>query len=299
MPQINAATMRTLGIAFNTAFQGGLTSAGASQHARVATPVTSTTKENEYGWLGKMPRVREWVGDRVVHGISSSGYAIRNKSYELTISVDRDDIEDDNIGIYTPMFTELGAASGAHYDELVFGLLKAGFASFCYDGQYFFDTDHPVLDANGNITSIANTDGGAGAPWFLIDDSRALKPLILQKRKAWKLVRKDQDTDDNVFDRKEYVYGVDARHNVGFGFWQTSWGSKQALTKANYKIAREAMMGMKGDFDRPLGLKPRLLVVPPSLEGQALEILNAERDAAGATNVYKGTAELLVCPFLA
>jgi phage major head subunit gpT-like protein len=299
MPQINAATMRTLGIAFNTAFQGGLASAAVSQHARVATPVTSTTKESEYGWLGKMPRVREWVGDRVVHGISSSGYAIRNKSYELTIAVDRDDIEDDNIGIYTPMFTELGAASGAHYDELVFGLLKAGFASLCYDGQYFFDTDHPVLDANGNITSVANTDGGAGAPWFLIDDSRALKPLILQKRKAWKLVRKDQDTDDNVFDRKEYVYGVDARHNVGFGFWQTSWGSKQALTKANYKIAREAMMGMKGDFDRPLGLKPRLLVVPPSLEGQALEILNAERDAAGATNVYKGTAELLVCPFLA
>jgi phage major head subunit gpT-like protein len=299
MPQINANLMRTLGIAFNTAFQGGLSSVVASQHARVATPITSTTKENEYGWLGKMPRVREWVGDRVVHGIASSGYAIRNKSYELTIAVDRDDIDDDNIGIYTPMFTEMGAASGSHYDELVFGLLKAGFGSFCYDGQFFFDTDHPVLDANGTPTSVANTDGGAGTPWFLIDDTRALKPIILQKRKPWKLVRKDQETDDNVFEKKEYVYGVDARHNVGFGFWQTSWGSKQPLTKANYKAAREAMMGMRGDSDRPLGLKPRLLVVPPALEGQALEILNAERDAAGATNVYKGTAELLVCSFLA
>jgi phage major head subunit gpT-like protein len=56
---------------------------------------------------------------------------------------------------------------------------------------------------------------------------------------------------------------------------------------------------MKGDHARPLGIRPTHLVVPPSLEGQALEILNAERDAAGATNVYKGTAQLIVCPWLA
>ncbi|MFC5423595.1 Mu-like prophage major head subunit gpT family protein, partial [Bosea eneae] len=218
---------------------------------------------------------------------------------ELTVSVDKDDIETDNLGIYGPMFTELGSASGSHYDQLIFGLLKAGFNTACYDKQYFFDTDHPVLDANGNVTSVANTDGGAGAPWFLIDDSRFLKPIILQRRKGWNLVRKDQETDDNVFDRKEFVYGVDARHNVGFGFWQFAWGSKQPLNKANYKVAREAMMGMKGDFDRPLGVRPKLLVVPPGMDGQALELINSERDAAGATNVYKGTAEVLVCPWLA
>lgn len=297
--QINQQTLRTLFIGFNAAFKEGLSSQAASQYARVATPVPSTTREQDYGWLGKIPNVREWIGDRVVHNITQSGYAIRNKPYEVTISVDRDDIEDDNLGIYTPLFQELGSASGSHYDQLVFGLLKAGFTSPCYDKQYFFDTDHPVLDANGNLTSVANTDGGSGTPWFLIDGSRTLKPIILQKRKPWNLVRMDQETDSNVFDRKEYVYGTDARHNVGFGFWQFAWGSKQTLNKANYKIAREAMMGMKGDHGRPLGVRPSLLVVPPGLEGQALEILNAERDAAGATNVYKGTAELLVCPWLA
>jgi phage major head subunit gpT-like protein len=44
---------------------------------------------------------------------------------------------------------------------------------------------------------------------------------------------------------------------------------------------------------------PRLLIVPPALEAAGLEILNAERDAAGATNVWRGTAELLVVPWLA
>lgn len=296
---VNQASLRTLFIGFNTAFKSGLDSQAASQHARIATPVPSTTKENDYGWLGKVPNVRKWVGDRVVNSISQSGYTIKNEPYELTIGVSRDDIEDDNLGIYTPLFTELGSASGSHYDQLVFGLLKAGFSSPCYDKQFFFDTDHPVLDANGNVISVANTDGGSGTPWFLIDDSRYLKPIILQKRKAWNLVRKDDEKDDNVFDRKEFVYGTDARHNVGFGFWQFAWGSKQPLIKANYKIARGAMQGQKGDFDRPLGVRPRLLVVPPSLEGEALEIVNSERDAAGATNVWKGTAEVMVCPWLA
>lgn len=296
---VNQASLRTLFIGFNTAFKSGLDSQAASQHARVATPVPSTTKENDYGWLGKVPNVREWVGDRVVQSITQSGYTVRNKSYELTIGVSKDDIEDDNLGIYTPLFTELGSASGSHYDQLVFNLLKAGFSTPCYDKQFFFDTDHPVLDANGNVISVANTDGGAGTPWYLIDDSRYLKPIILQKRKAWNLVRKDDEKDDNVFDRKEFVYGTDARHNVGFGFWQFAWGSKQTLNKANYKIAREAMMGMKGDFDRPLGVRPKLLLVPPSLEGQGLEIVNSDKDAAGATNVYHKTAELVVCPWLA
>jgi len=44
---------------------------------------------------------------------------------------------------------------------------------------------------------------------------------------------------------------------------------------------------------------PNLLVVPPALEHAGLTILNAERDQYGATNVYKGTAELLVVPWLA
>lgn len=297
---VNQNSLRTLFIGFNTAFKDGLASQAASQFGRVATVVPSTTKESDYGWLGRFPNVREWVGDRVVQSIGQSSYTIKNKSYELTVGVSRDDIEDDNLGIYTPMFAEMGSASGSHYDQLVFALLNAGFSTPCYDKQFFFDTDHPVLAADGQtVLSVANTDGGSGTPWFLIDDTRTLKPIILQKRKDWNLVRKDQETDDNVFDRKEFVYGVDARHNVGYGFWQFAWGSRQALNKANYKIARETMMGMKGDMGRPLGVRPRLLVVPPSYEGQALEIINAERDAAGASNVYRNTAEILVCPWLA
>ncbi|RHW17195.1 hypothetical protein D1610_11640 [Sphingomonas gilva] len=295
---INSGNLRTLGVGFNAAFKQGLGMA-ATQYGTVATVINSTTGKEEYGWLGKMPGMREWIGDRVINNIATHDYTIKNRDWEDTIAVDRNDIEDDTIGIYSPLFQEMGRGAEAHPDELVFGLLKAGFTTPCYDGQYYFDTDHPVLDADGNIISVANTDGGAGTPWFLIDDTRALKPVIFQKRKAPQWVALDRPDDENLFMRKKFVYGVDARYNVGFGFWQFAWGSKQTLNAANYATARASLMGMKGDYGRPLGLRPTKLVVPPSLESAALKIVNNELGAGGETNEWKGTAKVEVVPWLA
>ena len=297
---INSANLNALRVGFSTAFKKGLGQT-SSQYAIVSTTVPASTREQRYGWLGKIPNVREWIGARVVQNISESDYSIREKKWELTIGVERDDIETDNLGIYAPLFEEMGNSTGAKWDQLVFALLAAGFTTNCYDGQFFFDTDHPVLDADGNLVSVANTDAvaGNGPAWFLIDNSRALKPIILQKRKDFNFVSKDKETDDNVFGLNEYVYGADARANVGFGFWQFAWGSKAALTPESYGAARAAMSGMKGDYGRPLGIRPSLLVVPPQLESAALKIVNNEFLANGATNEWKGTAKVEVVPWLA
>jgi phage major head subunit gpT-like protein len=295
---INRANLDAVRTGFHSAFKKGLGQT-SSLYTNIATTVPASTKKQDYGWLGKMPNVREWIGPRAVQSLAEHSYSITEKKWELTIGVDRDDIETDNIGVYSPLFEEMGMSIGAHWDTLCWGLLKDGFATDCYDGQSYFDTDHPVLDANGETVSIANTDGGNGTPWFLIDDSRVLKPIILQKRKDFNFVAKDKETDDNVFDQNEFIYGSDARANAGFGFWQFAWGSKQALDMDHYKAGRVGLAEMKGDYGRPLGLSGKTLVVPPSLEEQGLEIVNAERNAAGATNVYKGTAKLLVVPWLA
>jgi phage major head subunit gpT-like protein len=295
---VNSANLASLRVGYSAIFAGALAQA-ASQHTRIATVVKSTQKNQKYGWLGKMPNVREWIGPRAVQNLSEHDYEIIEKPWEMTISVDRDDIETDNLGTYAPMFTEMGASAGAKWDMLCFSLLKAGWSTECYDKQNYFDTDHPVLDEKGNLTTVANTDGGSGTPWFLIDTSRALKPIILQKRKDFQFVAMDKETDVNVFNNKEFVYGTDARANAGFGFWQFSWGSKQTLNAANYASARAALTGMKGDYGRPLGLMPNLLVVPPALESAARKLLNSENAAGGETNEWKGTAELLVVPWLA
>lgn len=294
----NNGTLKTLNTSFNAAFQRGLGQA-ASQRALVATTIQSSTRFNEYGWLGKFPGMREWLGDRVINQLNAYKYVIENRDWEDTVEVDRNDIEDDNLGIYGPLFEEMGRAGAAHPDEMVFAALKAGFATNCYDGQFFFDTDHPVIAADGSITTVANTDGGNGEPWFLVDDSRALKPIIFQERKKLQMVSKDRPDDDNVFHRRKLLYGIDARYNVGYGFWQLNWGSKQALDATSYANARAKMLGQKGDYGRPLGIMPKTLVVGPANEGAARKIVGNEFNAAGGTNEWFGTAKVEVVPWLA
>ena len=295
---LNSANFHSLFTGFSAAFQSGFAGVTPS-YSRIAMTVPSTTRTNEYGWLNNLPRIREWIGERQVQNLSASGYAIRNRPWELTVGVDRDDLDDDNLGIYAPLFSEMGRSTAAFPDELIWPLLSAGFATPCYDGQYYFDTDHPVIDKNNNTLSVSNFGGGAGTPWFLIDDSRAMKPIIWQNRRAFDFVRMDAPTDEVVFDRKLYRYGVDGRCNAGYGFWQLSYGSRQTLNADGYAAARAAMQGFTGDYGRPLGVMPRLLVVPPSLEGSARQLLVADRNADGSSNIWQGSAQMLVVPWLA
>ncbi|WP_206051150.1 Mu-like prophage major head subunit gpT family protein [Neorhizobium sp. T7_12] len=123
-----------------------------------------------------------------------------------------------------------------------------------------------------------------------------VRPFIFQERRPPNLVRKDGEQDDNVFLRKEYIYGVDSRGAAGFGLRQLAWGSKQTLDAAHYEAARVAMQSLTGEEGRSLGVKPNLLVVPPSLEGQARALLTSPTLANGETNKWFGTAEVLVTP---
>lgn len=296
---VNRHNLNTLFVAFQAAFAGALSANEAQAlYTQIATVVPSTTRSNEYGWLGKIPGMREWIGDRVVHGLMAHGYSIRNKPYELTVGVDRDDISDDNIGIYTPLMAEMGRSAAIHPDQLSFGLLAAGTSTQCYDGQNFFDTDHPVIGADGSEGVQSNDLGGGGTAWYLLCTNRSLKPLIFQRRQAPKFVSMDTETDEAVFSRKEFRYGVDGRHNVGFGFWQMAIRSAQDLDAEGLQAAYTAMHGRLGDHGQPLNIMPTTLVVPSTLKFAALELLQAERNAAGATNIMKGTVDLLVSPYL-
>ena len=295
---INQSSLGLLFTGYKAAFQAGFAGV-APVWARIATEVPSSTKTEKYAWLGQMPRIREWIGDRVVNNIGAHDYQITNRSFESTVAVPRDDIEDDTYGVFTPLMTELGRSVAAFPDELIFTLLKDGFEAKCYDGKAFFATDHPVLNDKGKEVAVSNTGGGAGAAWFLLDTSRALKPLIHQKRRAFDFVTKDNPkTSDHVFNRNEYVYGTEGRCNVGFGFWQMAFGSKQELTKANLRAARTALMKQKADYGRPLGIVPNLLLVGPSNGDAARDILLAERDAAGATNTDRNLVQILETPWL-
>ncbi|MDX2008256.1 MAG: Mu-like prophage major head subunit gpT family protein [Meiothermus sp.] len=141
--QINSATLNILRRSFRTLAALGQQQA-TPRWPMVAMMAPSSTAENTYGWLKDIPGMREWVGDRVLQNLSEAEYTVRNKPFELTVSVKRDHIEDDNLGVYSPMFSALGSAVAYSPDEIIFDLLIGGFGIKCWDGKSFFAGNHPV-----------------------------------------------------------------------------------------------------------------------------------------------------------
>ena len=121
---------------------------------KIAMTVPFVSRDETYGWLGQFPSMREWVGPRHVKNLVANGFTIKNRKFESTLEIARDDISDDRLGIFKPMFAEMGQAARRHPEELVFNLLSSGFATNCYDGQFFLDVDHPVTDADGAVRRL-------------------------------------------------------------------------------------------------------------------------------------------------
>jgi phage major head subunit gpT-like protein len=204
------------------------------------------------------------------------------------------------------MVDGMGISARKLWDDQLVDYLRNGQTRLCYDGQYFFDTDHPISKLDPSISGtqvnyaasgvaltldnyiakravmaafkgdnnqplgvmadtlvvppqlegtarliaeadfVINTTGatpGAGAAtqsnvmkgtarvlvipelaadattWYLADTSKPLKPFFKQVRTAPRFVAKNSLQDDNVFWRKTYVFGAEARGAIGYGPW--------------------------------------------------------------------------------
>ncbi|THF60910.1 Mu-like prophage major head subunit gpT family protein [Pseudothauera rhizosphaerae] len=291
--------LRALQAGFNAAFVRGIESVQPS-YQQIAMTVTSQAQAENYGWMKDLPGMREWVGPRVINNLESVGAYLENKPWEHTIGVDRFHVEDDRLGIYTLKFSQQGELVARHPDVLTWSLLRQGFTQAGFDGQPFFDADHVGYGQDGNETSWSNLQAGAGAPWFLMDLSRTyLKPLVFQERQRPEFVYKTRPDDDNVFFENQLIFGASARYNAGFGFHQLAFGSRAALDADNYQAGRVALASQYGPDGTPKAVTATHLVVGMSNAAAAAELLQAERNAAGATNIYRGTTQLIVSPYLA
>ncbi|KFX30684.1 Mu-like prophage major head subunit gpT family protein [Ralstonia solanacearum] len=268
---------------------------------KIAKLVTSTGKSNTYEWLSQFPAFREWVGARLHKKFKETAYQVVNRKFECTVDVQRTDIEDDEIGQYGTIAESAGQSATDLKNDLVFQALGAGFASVCYDGQYFFDTDHPVYeneDGTGAVTNVSNMQDGAGAPWVLLCTKRAASPIYLQQRMPAEFNSITSTQNTNVFDLDVYSFGGRWRGEAAYGFWQCAFGSKAALNAANFNAAYEAMMKFRGDGQRKLGIVPDTLLCGPDNMADAEALLKAAQNANGSSNTNYNKVELVVTPWL-
>jgi len=271
--------------------------ATVGDYERIATIVPSESDEESYPWLGAVPNMREFKDERMPLGLLEHDYSIKNKTWESSIAIEREAIEDDKLGQIRLRVQSLAREARRHIDELVFTLLKNGFSATCYDGQYFFDTDHvdgdsgtqsnkgtTALDASSlqaAITAMMKykddrgkflgvvpdllvvppdlqwtamellestywpTDNTKKAnnvlkgkldllvspyltdtnDWFVLSTKGVVKPVILQSRMPVEFAALEADSESG-FMRDQYIYGVRARYNAGYGLWQMAYGSQ-------------------------------------------------------------------------
>lgn len=144
---VNKQNVKSIFINLKATFQKAFTQT-PSDWQKVAMVVPSTGSQNDYSWLSRFPKMREWIGEKVIKSLAAFNYTIQNKDWEATVEVDRNDIEDDQLLGYAQQAQAAGQSAAELPADIVFALLSGGFRNLCYDGQFFFDTDHPVNGAS-------------------------------------------------------------------------------------------------------------------------------------------------------
>jgi phage major head subunit gpT-like protein len=107
-----------------------------------------------YNFLGQSPAMREWIASRQAKGFSGQGVTIVNKHYEATIEIQKKDLRRDKTGQIRTRIEEFSDRAQTHWASLLSTLLINGPSTACYDGQFFFDTDHSEGDSGTQDNDI-------------------------------------------------------------------------------------------------------------------------------------------------
>ncbi|WP_374342590.1 Mu-like prophage major head subunit gpT family protein [Azonexus sp.] len=152
---VNKETLSSIFTGLKTLFNNALKAQPGNWQA-TAMEVPSTGAGEDYAWLSRFPKMRKWVGEKFVKALEAGKFYKKNEDWETTIAVKRNDIEDDRLGIYNVQTKMAGESAAELHDIIVDDLKNSAFTAECMDGQYFYDTDHPLQDSDGKTVSVSN-----------------------------------------------------------------------------------------------------------------------------------------------
>ncbi|WP_151777303.1 Mu-like prophage major head subunit gpT family protein [Acinetobacter brisouii] len=191
--KVNAATISAIFMGMSTVFNKTFADVQTT-YQKIAMTVPSSSAYVDYRWLANFPQMKRWIGPKQVTKLSDYKYTIVNEDFAATIEVRRNDIEDDQLGIYKPQAESAAWSAKQLPDELIYELVNQSFTEKCYDGKPFISVNHPVgksaVSNKGtkklSIESLAKAQGSFGAAriammQFKDDEGRPLnvKPNIL------------------------------------------------------------------------------------------------------------------------
>ncbi len=157
------SNLDTIFIAFSKNFEDAYMSEAAPLLAEIGQTIPSNTRDQRYPFVQAISgSMRKWTGERQVQNVVVDGFVVTNAKYENTLAIERTDIEDDQLNIYTNMLIPNLARHAKLLPDLeIASVIEANAIGF--DGVAFFSASHPI-DLSGASTSATQSNLATGTP---------------------------------------------------------------------------------------------------------------------------------------
>lgn len=221
---------------------------GAAWIDGVSNYFTSDQASEQYAWLDQVPALREWVGGRHARGFLENGISIENKHFESTIEIALRDLRRDKTGQIQARINELAERGNTHWASLLSTLIVNGETAVCYDGQYFFDTDH-AEGSSGSQSNDITTDISA-LPATVHGTATAPSPEEMQQAMLASITQMYKFVDDKGEPINETASSFMVLVPVGL--------SQSALAALSMVRAAAASTFAIDNFNISVALNPRL-----------------------------------------
>jgi phage major head subunit gpT-like protein len=290
---------------------------GPAEYDQFLTTMPSTVKVETHSFMSTLPRLTEFKGYSPAIRLTNSEYQVKNIPYRMgPVTVQKDDLDDDQAGGYLRAIQALPAAGQRDIGFKILSHLAAGTASTStgFDGSVFFANSH-VVGSGDNLDTFnaASNDGQTHKIIFMRTDNPFVKPVFMQEREPLGGLLTDADTPQGL-KQKEFEYWADTRFGLGYGYW---WDAihmtitDTPTTAECYEIIRQAInlfrtfqLPKGRDSDDPLYVHEGWV---PSADNfvmlcnmglseildNALTISQYIASTGNVDNVYKGKARLI------
>jgi phage major head subunit gpT-like protein len=244
----------------------------------------SNQESETYKWLGMAPQMREWVGGRQAKGFRENGITIANKKFEATLEVLLDEIRRDKTGQVMVRVRELAERTNSHWAKLLTTLIINGESAVCYDGQFFFDTDHSEGDSGSQSNDLTYDAATTTAP-----TAGEMESAILKSIEAIMGFKDDQGEPMNENARRFAVMVPVPFMSAAAG----AIGSQIIVDGSTSRTNRIITMGSLGGFEVSLAVNARLTWTTKfatfRLDGQTKGLIRQEEEGVTVKAIAEGS----------
>jgi len=240
----------------------------------------SDQESETYRWLGQTPAMREWIGGRLAKPMREDGITLFNKPWEATLEIPVDWMARDKTGQIQVRINELAQRAQSHWADLLTSLIIAGEATACYDGQYFFDTDHSEGSSGAQSNDISVNIGTATEPTVA-----EMQTAILAATQTILGFKDDQGLPMNAAARRFTVM-------IPVSFLGATAGALGASVIAQTDSSIKSL-GSLGGFGYDLAINPRLTWTTEFAlfrsDGNAKPFIRQEEDGIKIAAIAEGS----------